>query len=122
MQNVYDALRKEDDNCQAALKEAQDRYQAISIGQFSTDSGGTATLQDQLMIAKNEMSTAVTEIKMADSKIKDNAEQTKKKQVEMKKTEAEYKRDSGSIGNQILKISILGIHFRGRSGWELFRM
>ena len=46
MQNVYDSLRKEDDSCQAALKAAQDRLQAISIGQFSTEDGESATLQE----------------------------------------------------------------------------
>ena len=86
MQGMFDALRQEDEQCQAALKTAQDRYQAISLGQFTSESGESATLQEQIMQAKKEISAAETEIKTADMKIKDNTEQLKKKQLEMKKT------------------------------------
>ena len=69
------------------------------MGEFTSNTGESATLQDQIMQAKREISAAETEIKTADLKIKDNTAQLKKKQLEMKKTEAEYKRDSGSLGN-----------------------
>ena len=74
------------------------RYQAISLGEFTSESGESATLQEQIMQVKKEISDAETEIKTADLKIRDNTEQLKKKQMEMKKTEAEYKRDSNSLG------------------------
>ena len=105
MQGMFDALRQEDEQCQAALKTAQDRYQAISLGQFTSESGESATLQEQIMQAKKEISAAETEIKTADMKIKDNTEQLKKKQLEMKKTEAEYKRDSGSLGRSLYALA-----------------
>ena len=98
MQDVYDTLRKEDDNCQSSLKAAEARLQAINVGQFTSESGESATLQDQIIKTKEEIATAETEIKTADSKIRANTEQLKKKQIEMKKTEAEYKRDSSSLG------------------------
>ena len=101
MQDVYDALRKEDDSCQTSLKAAEDRLEAISVGQFSSESGESATLQDQIINSKREIAAAETEIKTADLKIKNNAEQLKKKQIEMKKTEADYKRDSSSLGNKL---------------------
>ena len=80
MQGMFDALRQEDEQCQAALKTAQDRYQAISLGQFTSESGESATLQEQIMQAKKEISAAETEIKT---------------------TETEYKRDSGSLGRSL---------------------
>ena len=77
------------------------RHQAISLGEFTSASGESATLQEQIMQAKQEISAAETEIKTADLKIRDNTDQLKKKQLEMKKTEAEYKRDSGSLGTRL---------------------
>ena len=52
MQTVYDKLREQDEACQGALKTAQDRMQAISLGQFTTETGETATLQEQLIRSK----------------------------------------------------------------------
>jgi hypothetical protein len=69
------------------------------LGEFTSNTGESATLQDQIMQAKREISAAETEIKTADLKIKNNTAQLKKKQLEMKKTEAEYMRDSDWLGN-----------------------
>ena len=102
MQSVYDALRQEDDKCQAALKKAQDRMEAISLGQFSTDTGESATLENQIIRTKQSIAAAETEIKTADAKIKNNTAQLKKKEAEMKTTEAEYKKDSGALGRHLL--------------------
>ena len=76
----------------------QYRHTDISLGQFSSEGGESATLQEQIIRIKGKMAAAQTEIKAADLKTKHNTEQLKKKQVEMKKTEAEYKRDSGAVG------------------------
>jgi len=98
MQGMFDKLRQEDEKCKTNLEEAQARYQAISLGEVVMEGGGSATLQEQIMNTKQEISAAETEIKAADTKVKHNSEQLKKKQIEMKKTEAEYKRDSGALG------------------------
>jgi hypothetical protein len=37
VQALYDKLRKEDETCEAALKTAQHRYEAISMGKFMTE-------------------------------------------------------------------------------------
>ena len=97
MQEMFDNLRKEDERCKAELEAAQAKYQAISLGEEITEDGGSATIQEQIIRAKQEKSSAETEIKSADTKIKHNKDQLKKKQIEMKKTEAEYRRDSGSL-------------------------
>ena len=94
---MFDKLREEDERSKAELEAAQAKYQAISLGEEITEDGGSATIQEQIIRAKQEKSSAETEIKSADTKIKHNKEQLKKKQIEMKKTEAEYRRDSGSL-------------------------
>eukprot|EP00092_Neocalanus_flemingeri_P004304 GFUD01004627.1.p1 GENE.GFUD01004627.1~~GFUD01004627.1.p1 ORF type:complete len:1179 (+),score=495.15 GFUD01004627.1:105-3641(+) len=98
MQDMFDKLRQDDEKCRADLEAAQNRYQAISLGEVMVEGGGSATLQEQIINTKKEISSAETEIKAADTKVKHNTEQFKKKQIEMKKTEAEYKRDSGALG------------------------
>ena len=48
MQEVYDALKEEDRRATEALKAAQKRYEAISVGKFTDGEGGeSATLQQQ---------------------------------------------------------------------------
>ncbi len=89
------------------------------MGEFTSNTGESATLQEQIMQAKREISAAETEIKTADLKIKDNTAQLKKKQLEMKKTEAEYKRDSGSLGNFYAIILLILVCY-GRSSTTHF--
>ena len=83
MQEMFDKLREEDERSKAELEAAQAKYQAISLGEEITEDGGSATIQEQIIRAKQEKSSAETEIKSADTKIKHNKEQLKKKQIEM---------------------------------------
>ena len=39
LKSVYDKLRENDENCANALKTAQARFEAISVGKFSSDEG-----------------------------------------------------------------------------------
>lgn len=107
MQDIFDKLRQEDEKCRENLEQAQARYQAISLGEVMVEGGGSATLQEQIMNTKQEISAAETEIKAADTKVKHNTDQLKKKQIEMKKTEAEYKRDSGALNKYEKEVSDL---------------
>lgn len=45
LQVTYDKLRETDERCQKELKDAQTRYEAISVGKFSTEDGKADTLQ-----------------------------------------------------------------------------
>lgn len=98
MQAMFDQLREEDERCKAELELAQKKYQAASLGETIVEGGGSATLQEQVMTFKQNISKAETEIKTADTKKKHNDDQLQKKQIEMKKTEAVYKRDTSSLG------------------------
>ena len=92
LKSVYDKLRENDAECEKALKAAQVRFEAISMGKFADEEGKSATLQQQLMDLKADMTAAVTTVKTSEMKLKHNAEELKKKKSEMKKTESEYGR------------------------------
>ena len=62
MQDIFDKLRQEDEKCRENLEQAQARYQAISLGEVMVEGGGSATLQEQIMNTKQEISAAETEI------------------------------------------------------------
>ena len=63
-----------------------------TMGKFADEEGKSATLQQQLMDLKADMTAAVTTVKTSEMKLKHNAEELKKKKSEMKKTESEYGR------------------------------
>jgi len=98
LKGVYDKLRENDEKCANALKAAQARFEAISVGKFSSEEGGkSATLQQQLMDLKANLTNAQTTVKTSDMKLKHNAEALKKAKAEMKKTDGEYARDSSNL-------------------------
>merc|ERR1712141_613475 len=98
LKSVYDKLRENDEKCENALKAAQARFEAISVGKFSSEEGGkSATLQQQLMDLKANLTKAQTTVKTSDMKLKHNAEALKKAKAEMKKTDSEYGRDSSNL-------------------------
>ena len=99
LKSVYDKLRENDEKCENALKVAQARYEDISVGKFSSDSGDgkSASLQQQLMDLKGNLTKAQTTVKTSDMKLKHNAESLKKAKAEMKKTDAEYNKDTQNL-------------------------
>ena len=73
LKGVYDKLRENDEKCANALKAAQARFEAISVGKFSSEEGGkSATLQQQLMDLKANLTNAQTTVKTSDMKLKHN--------------------------------------------------
>ncbi|CAB4067167.1 SMC2 [Lepeophtheirus salmonis] len=79
LKEVYDVLRDEDERATKALAVAQKRYEAISLGKFCSDDGEEgATLQEQVIKMKGQISDAQTE-------------------MEMKKTKGQYELDSKNL-------------------------
>ncbi|XP_059091946.1 structural maintenance of chromosomes protein 2-like [Tigriopus californicus] len=97
LQAMYDKLREEDRVATEALKAAQSRYEAISVGKFSSEDGKAATLQEQVIKIKADLSNAQTTIKTSDMKLKHNKKELRKMETDMKKTESDYKRDSENL-------------------------
>ncbi|XP_078574034.1 structural maintenance of chromosomes protein 2-like [Branchiostoma floridae x Branchiostoma japonicum] len=81
---------KEDSDAHTA---AQKHFQAVSAGLSSNDEGEDATLAEQMMAAKNEISKVDTDTKQAQMKLKHAEEEVKKKRAELKKTEKSYEKD-----------------------------
>lgn len=98
LKGVYDQLRQNDEACANALKTAQARLEAISVGKFSSEDGGkSATLQQQMMDLKANLTKATTTVKTSEMKLKHNAEALKKAKAEMKKTDSNYTADAANL-------------------------
>jgi len=98
MQEVYDALKEEDRRCTEALKAAQKRFEAISVGKFSdADGGESATLQQQVMKLKAEMTAAATNIQTSEMKLKHDTVALKKAEVDLKKYEKDNAADTTNL-------------------------
>ncbi|XP_074652125.1 structural maintenance of chromosomes protein 2-like [Tubulanus polymorphus] len=89
----FEKLQKEHENDKAAVTEAQEHFHAVSAGLSNNEDGKAASLKDQLIMSKKEISTAETEKKQAKMRLTHAETEIKKKQQEMKKSEQGYKKD-----------------------------
>lgn len=83
------------DMCQndaEALLEAQKKYQKVSAGLLESEDGENATLEQQLINAKQNVTQAQTELKQCEMTLNHNRQQLNKKQKDMHNTENEYKK------------------------------
>ncbi|XP_040571825.2 LOW QUALITY PROTEIN: structural maintenance of chromosomes protein 2-like [Lepeophtheirus salmonis] len=98
LKEVYDVLRDEDERATKALAVAQKRYEAISLGKFCSDDGEEgATLQEQVIKMKGQISDAQTEVATSEMKLKHNKSNLKNIEMEMKKTKGQYELDSKNL-------------------------
>ncbi|XP_068782769.1 structural maintenance of chromosomes protein 2 [Struthio camelus] len=93
MQEELNALQEASKKDADALAVAQKHFNAMSAGLSSNDDGEEATLAEQMMICKNDISKAVTEAKQAEMKLKYAQQELKTKQAEVKKMDGGYKKD-----------------------------
>lgn len=75
-----------------AVLEAQEKYQKVSAGLLESEDGENATLEQQLINAKQNMTQAQTELKQCEMTLNHNRQQLNKKQKDMNNTENEYKK------------------------------
>lgn len=87
-QNLKDMCQKDTE----ALSEAQKKYQKISAGLLESEDGENATLEQQLINAKQSVTQAQTELKQCEMTLNHNRQQLNKKQKDMHNTENEYKK------------------------------
>lgn len=97
MSKLYDEVMKQYENDEETHKAAQQHYQAVSAGLSSNTDGEDATIAEQLMTAKQEISRAATETKQAQMILKHNKDEIKKKQADLKHTEHTYKKDQSDL-------------------------
>lgn len=77
-----------------AVLEAQEKYQKISAGLLESEDGENATLEQQLINAKQSVTQAQTELKQCEMTLNHNKQQLNKKQKDVYNTENEYKKYS----------------------------
>ncbi|XP_035420403.1 structural maintenance of chromosomes protein 2 [Cygnus atratus] len=93
IQEGLNALQEESKKDTDAVATAQQNFNAVYAGLSKNGDGEEATLADQMMTCKNEISKAVTEAKQAQMKLKYTQQELKTKQTEVKKMDGSYKKD-----------------------------
>lgn len=89
---LFQTLKEMDQKDNEAVIEAQKKYQKISAGLLESEDGTNATLEQQLINAKQSITQAQTELKQCKMTLDHNSQQLSKKQKEMKNTANEYQR------------------------------
>ncbi|NXK41687.1 SMC2 protein, partial [Piprites chloris] len=87
------ALEEESEKDSDALAAAQQHFNALSAGVSNNNNGEEASLSEQMMIYKNEISKAVTDTKQAQMKLNYAREELKTRNTEVKKMDQDYKKD-----------------------------
>lgn len=80
-----------------AFAAAQRKYQAVSAGLLSSDDGADATLQEQLMSAKQAVSTASTEKKESEMELEHIKSELVKKEKLLNENSKTYSRDVAAL-------------------------
>lgn len=89
---LFQTLKEMDQKDTEALLKAQEKYQKISAGLLESEDGQNATLEQQLINAKQSITEAQTELKQCEMMLNHNKQQLNKKQKDMHSTENEYKK------------------------------
>ncbi|XP_012285924.1 structural maintenance of chromosomes protein 2 [Orussus abietinus] len=98
--NLFKKLKEDEQRDHAALLAAQEKYQRISSGLLENENGENATLEQQLITAKQNATQAQTEIKQCEMALTHAKEQLSKKEKEMHNTDKEYVNDSKQLENK----------------------
>lgn len=90
--SLFQKLKEMDQRDAEAVLEAQEKYRNISSGLLESEDGKNATLEQQLINAKQNMIQAQTELKQCEMTLNHNKQELNKKQRDMHNTENEYKK------------------------------
>lgn len=93
MAEIFGKLREADQKDSEALDAARKRFQAVSSGLLASEDGENATLQEQLLVAKQEVAQATTEKKQCEMQRKHCTNEHKQKQQDMLRTQKDYGKD-----------------------------
>nr|XP_031850032.1 structural maintenance of chromosomes protein 2 isoform X2 [Nomia melanderi] len=92
VEGLFKQLRETDQQDCNALRVAQEKYQKITSGLLESQDGENATLEQQLIAAKQAATEAQTEYKQCEMTLNHNREQLKRKKIDLKNTGNEYKK------------------------------
>ncbi|XP_051153235.1 structural maintenance of chromosomes protein 2 [Leptopilina boulardi] len=96
---LFQQLKEKDQRDSDAFLAAQETYQKISSGLLENDTGENATLEQQLINAKQTATQAQTEVKQCEMTLSHSKQQLTKKQNDMRNTESDYKKDSKKLAD-----------------------
>ncbi|XP_032532513.1 structural maintenance of chromosomes protein 2 [Chiroxiphia lanceolata] len=91
------ALQEESEKDADALSRAQKHFNALSAGVSNNNNGEEASLSEQMMICKNEISKAVTDTKQAQMKLNYARKELKTRETEVKKIDKGYTKDQNAF-------------------------
>ncbi|NXY45070.1 SMC2 protein, partial [Ceuthmochares aereus] len=97
IQKELSALQEVSGKDADALAAAQQHFNAVSAGLSSSDNGKEATLSEQMMTCKIEISKAVTEAKQAEMKLNFARNELKTKKAKVKTMDGGYKKDQEAL-------------------------
>lgn len=94
VESLFKKLKENDEKDSVALMAAQERYQKISSGLLQNENGENATLEQQLINAKQYITQAQTELQQSQMSLDHANAQLNTKLKDMRNTEDEYRKDS----------------------------
>ncbi|XP_043674818.1 structural maintenance of chromosomes protein 2 isoform X1 [Vespula pensylvanica] len=95
--SLFQQLKEEEEKDSEALMVAQEKYQKISSGLLQTEDGENATLEQQLICAKQGVTQAQTELKQSQMTLDHAKSQLHVKLKDMHNTEGEYIKDNKDL-------------------------
>ncbi|XP_017759030.1 PREDICTED: structural maintenance of chromosomes protein 2 [Eufriesea mexicana] len=100
VEDLFKTLKERDEQDHKAVLLAQEKYQKISSGLLENQDGENATLEQQLINAKQNLVEAQTQCKQHEMTLNHNKEQLKNKKVDLKNTGDEYKKYTKDLENK----------------------
>ncbi|XP_037905557.1 structural maintenance of chromosomes protein 2 [Hermetia illucens] len=91
--DMFQKLKDADEEDAKAYADAQKRFEAITQGLSTNEEGEAASLQDQLMTAKQHLIEAQTSIKQNDMELKHSKKTLNQKKSESQTKDADYLKD-----------------------------
>nr|XP_029731204.1 structural maintenance of chromosomes protein 2-like [Aedes albopictus] len=95
--DMFQSLKDADEADAKAFTDAQKRFEAVSAGLSTNEDGEAATLQDQLMAAKQKAAESATSIKQSEMEVKHCQQLLKEKQGDMNSSDAAYLDDKKKL-------------------------
>ncbi|KAJ6645604.1 Structural maintenance of chromosomes protein 2 [Pseudolycoriella hygida] len=113
LQSLFEKLKTDDQVDSNAYEESRKKYEAISSGLATNESGEASSLQDQLIVAKQQISEAKTTIKTSEMDLKHSTALLRKKQSERQNTDANYVKDKKNAESREAEIKRLEADLSG---------
>uniref|UniRef100_A0A1Q3EXC9 Structural maintenance of chromosomes protein n=1 Tax=Culex tarsalis TaxID=7177 RepID=A0A1Q3EXC9_CULTA len=105
--DMFQSLKDADEADAKAFADAQKRFEAVSAGLSTNEDGEAATLQDQLMAAKQKAAESATAIKQSEMELKHCQQLLKEKERDANSSDAAYTEDKKKLTKTEAQIKAL---------------